>query len=446
MKLRVFYVIAAAFVCACGQPPVSANPAAASDDAQADAGELADTEAPEDTQQTDAAPKVDSADVPAAPDVAADAVDSAHVDAVGTDAAALDAGADVAADLVVADVPALVDVVGVEVVAADAILPGTDAIFVDTGPADAGTLDAGSPGTDAVAVDSGPTDVGTPDTGPPQQLTVFTILLENHTYADIVGGSNAPYLNSLIGKYGLATNYKDSGTHPSLPNYLYLTSGKTQYLGLFDYDPTSTTVDLVSFPVAADNLGNQLEAKGIPWRSYQESAGGTCKLSGNGDYAPKHNPFLYYSGIQKDPNGLCDKRNVDYTEFPADLASGKYRYMWITPNLTSDGHNPTTDPPKALKQCDDWMAKEVPKILASDAYKNGGILFITWDEGEGLPLIGDIDHVPMIVVTEKIVKPGYQSATALSHASYLATVEDLFGLPRLGAAIGASTLMEFWKP
>ena len=60
--------------------------------------------------------------------------------------------------------------------------------------------------------------------------TVFTIVLENQDYEDVLGPAgkrNAPYINSLAERYGLATNYHDSGAHPSLPNYLYMVSGST---------------------------------------------------------------------------------------------------------------------------------------------------------------------------------------------------------------------------
>src|ERR1051325_10803646 len=40
--------------------------------------------------------------------------------------------------------------------------------------------------------------------------TIFTIVLENHDYAEIIGSSNAPYINSLVALGGLATNYKDT--------------------------------------------------------------------------------------------------------------------------------------------------------------------------------------------------------------------------------------------
>lgn len=271
---------------------------------------------------------------------------------------------------------------------------------------------------------------------------MFTIVLENHDYNEIVGSANAPYLNSLIAKYGLATNYMDSGTHPSLPNYLYMVSGATQYLGFIDLDPT-----FFPFPVNADNLGHQLTTAGIPWRSYQESMGTACKLSGSGNYAPKHDPFLYFANIQTAPGGLCAQTNVDYTQFAADLAAGTYRYMWITPNLVNDGHDPSltpTDIVNALKQSDTWLSVEVPKILASSAYLNGGVLFITWDEAEGRN--GDSpDQVPMIVISTKIKSAGFKSNTTHTHASYLATVEHIFGLPKLGAAATATDLMEFFQ-
>jgi hypothetical protein len=270
--------------------------------------------------------------------------------------------------------------------------------------------------------------------------TVFTIVLENHDYKEVVGSTNAPYINNtLIANYGLATNYMDSGTHPSLPNYLYMISGATQYFGIVDLDPTDSP-----FPVSAPNLGNQLNTANVKWRSYQESMGMPCQLAAVGTlYAPKHDGFLYFTDLQS-PASACDQQNVDYSGFAADLAGGTYRYNWITPNLTDDGHDPSTDPVAGLMQTDMWLSTEVPKILASASYKDGGVLFITWDEAEGRN--GDSpDQVAMIIVTTGIKAPGYKSNVAYSHASYLATVEDIFGVPRLGAAVGASSMKEFWQ-
>jgi hypothetical protein len=270
----------------------------------------------------------------------------------------------------------------------------------------------------------------------PAQGTIFTIVMENHDYAEIVGSPNAPYFNKLIAAYGLATNYMDSGTHPSLPNYLTMISGKPQYAGGLDLLP-----DTSPFPVTAPNLGTQLEAANITWRSYQESSGTPCNMSVVTPYAPKHDPFLYFTDMQA--SELCAARNVDYGSFAADLAAGTTRFMWITPNLTSDGHDPDLDPVTGLKTSDAWAAIEIPKIMASAAYKNGGVIFLTWDEAEGRSGSKSMDQIPMIVISEKIKSPGFTSAKAYSHKSYLATVEDLLGLPRLATVANEPSMTEF---
>ncbi len=291
--------------------------------------------------------------------------------------------------------------------------------------------DASHNGSDSISIDS-PANSGF--------TTIFTIPLENHDYAEIVGSSNAPYINSLIADYGLATNYKDTG-HPSTPNYLNLISGDNQYFGLFDVEPQTPFL----FPSAAMNLGTQLQAAGLKWRSYQETEATPCMLTDDGSYAPRHDPFLYFTDMQMGANNLCANTNVDYTNFAADLATNTYRYMWITPNLTDDGHDPSTDPVGALETTDTWLKNNVPAILASDGFKNGGVLFITWDEAEGRNG-DDPDQVPMIVVSPRIKTAGMTSATAFTHSSYLATVEDLFGMPRLPTVTSTPSLMEFLNP
>jgi hypothetical protein len=305
----------------------------------------------------------------------------------------------------------------------------------DTGSAESASHRAGS--SHSASADGGTTDSAT--TKP--VTTIFTIVMENHDYAEIVGSPNAPYINGLIATYGLATSYMDSGIHPSLPNYLTMISGDPQYAGGTDLLPTASP-----FPKTAENLGSQLEAANIPWRSYQESMGSPCLLttatSPSGSYAPKHDPFLYFSDTQAP--ALCTKTNVDYAQFPADLAAGTYRYMWITPNLTNDGHDPTTNQAKGAKTSDAWAKTEIPKILASAAYQNGGVIFLTWDEAEGRSGHSK-DQIPMIVISENLKTKPFSSNTPHSHRSYLATVEDLLGLPRLATVETEPAMMEFFE-
>jgi hypothetical protein len=277
-----------------------------------------------------------------------------------------------------------------------------------------------------------------PDGAAAGNTTIFTIVLENHDYAEIVGSSNAPYINSLIAMGGLATNYKDTN-HPSLPNYLHMISGADQYPGFVDLDPTT-----FPFPVDQPSLATQFEAANVKWRSYQESMGTPCSLSGANGFAPKHDPFLYFTDQQSNAT-LCADTNVDFSSFAADLATNTYRYMWITPNLTDDGHDPSTDPVTGLRDCDTWLSQHVPDILNSDGYKNGGVLFITWDEAEGRN--GDsLDQIPMIVLSPKLKQAGMTSNTAFNHSSYTATIEDMLGMPRLSTVTNDPNLLEFLNP
>jgi hypothetical protein len=288
---------------------------------------------------------------------------------------------------------------------------------------------------DAPGIDSDPADSPDAPSTSNAQPTIFTILLENHDYAEIVGSSNAPYINSLIAMGGLATSYKDTN-HPSLPNYLHMISGADQYPGFVDLGPDQWPY----FPADKPNLGTQLEAAQLPWRSYQESMGTPCKLGNDGEFAPRHDPFLYFADMQMQT--VCAERNVDYTQFAADLASNQYRYMWITPNLLDDGHDPQTDPVTGLHQTDTWMSNEVPKILESDGFKAGGVLFITWDEAEGRNG-DDKDKIPMIILSPRLKQAGMTSSAAYDHSSYLATVEDLLELPRLMTVTSTPSMMAF---
>jgi phosphatidylinositol-3-phosphatase len=299
-----------------------------------------------------------------------------------------------------------------------------------------GGVDATSTGDSSLGNADGNPDAVSGD-GSTAQPIIFTIVMENHDYAEIVGSDNAPYVNALIAQYGLATNYRDT-IHPSLGNYLHMISGDNQYPGVIDVGPNQAPW----FPAKKANLGTQLEAAGIKWRAYAESMGTPCKLVDAGKYVPRHVPFVYFDDMQNGAGGLCSQRVVDYANFVLDLAGGDYRFMWITPNQISNGHDPFNDPVGALITSDNWLKAEVPRILASSGWKAGGLLLITWDEAEGRN--GNDDHqVPMIVISPKIKQAGMTSATAFTHASYLATVEDLLGLPRLPTVTNTPNLLEF---
>lgn len=330
-----------------------------------------------------------------------------------------------------------------DVATLDEDVADTGSVDTTEASADGGSMDvidvpgdSGSADVADAAADSGSTDAA--DAGRPP-VTIYTIVLSNLDYREVVGSANAPYLNSLLASNGLATNYRDVA-HPGLPNRLEMISGGTQYPGILEYGPTAAPY----FPSASPSLGGQLEAAGIAWRAYGENMGTPCNLSTTGDYKPAHVPFLYFSDVQLASGALCAARVVDLGSLSADIAAGTSRYLWIAPSNIHDGTSPATDPVLALQQADTWLSTMVPQILASSAYRANGVLFITVDQAMGRA--GDsADQVPMIVLSSRIVSAGFSSSTSYTHASYLATVEDLLGLARLGEAIGAPSLSAFLR-
>jgi phosphatidylinositol-3-phosphatase len=264
------------------------------------------------------------------------------------------------------------------------------------------TACASAPGLEAQTATSAPSSLpglATPTTVPKalQPVRVAVIVMENHGYDSVAG---LPYIGTLVTAGTALTDYH-AVSHPSLPNYLALTSGVTWGISDDGYHV-----------LPEQDIGDQLTAAGIPWRAYMEGMGSDCR-QGTGDYAVKHDPFAYYGG-------RCQPSVVPFSELPGDLAGASPpRFIWITPNLCDDMHDcsPTVG--------DSWLRETVPLLLASPAMTNG-VVFITWDENEG----GGSNQVLTLVLGSRHAT---EPASTYSHPSLLATVEDLLGVPRLGA-------------
>jgi hypothetical protein len=137
-------------------------------------------------------------------------------------------------------------------------------------------------------------------------------------------------------------------------------------------------------------------------------------------YALKHNPFAYYGQS-------CPSQVVNFTHFASDMKTEVPRFVWITPGLCNDGHDCST------AVADQWLSKVVPQILATSAWQDGGVLFITWDEGFGAG-----NHVLTLVIHANPMERN--SVRSYDHYSMLATIEDRLGVPRLGRAARATPM------
>jgi len=248
---------------------------------------------------------------------------------------------------------------------------------------------------------------------------VMVIVDENHSQQQVIGNAEMPYLNSLVTRYGLATRWNDL-SHPSLPNYLGLLSGSIQ-----DNPRDTTPADRT---YSGPTVVGQLARAGYSWRAYIQDMPHPCDLTDTfspGDYDVNHNPFVYFDSIRHDP-AQCD-RVVPFTRFGTDLRDNSAPdFMWVSPNLINDMHNGN------YAQGDDFLHRQISLVLASRWYRAGGVIIITFDEGE------TTEQVATIVVSQH-TKRGARLTTAGDHYGTLRAIEETYGLPLLrGAAYSSS--------
>jgi acid phosphatase len=256
---------------------------------------------------------------------------------------------------------------------------------------------------------------------------VFVVLEENNNYASVIGSPSMPYFNSLANKYGLATQYY-ADTHPSIGNYFMLTTGQI-----------ITNNDSFSGTVTADNVVRHLLTAGKTWKAYEESLPYVGYIQPDtGNYARRHCPLSYLSDVV---NSSTQKLNlVPFTEFANDLRSGHLaNYSFITPNLCNDAHS------CSLATADSWLKKNIAPLIASSAFKDGGLLLILFDESANDNSHGG-GRVAWVAISSQHSKTGYKSTQFYEHADTLRLMLQGLGVTTYpGKAASVSNMAEFFK-
>jgi phosphatidylinositol-3-phosphatase len=274
--------------------------------------------------------------------------------------------------------------------------------------------------------------------------TVWIIVMENQNWSSIKGSKSAPYINdTLLPMASHAEQYfNPPQIHPSLPNYIWMEAGTN--LGIADDrsplgNGQSTTQHLVTLLKSAPQGA-------VEWRSYQENISGKdCPLSDRYPYVVKHNPFVYFDDVtnRRNPNSAyCIEHIRPFEELAKDLATNSVaRYNFITPNICDDMHDSCFPLRNKVTQGDTWLAKYLPEILDSQAYRDDGVVFITWDEAD----IGD-GPVGMIVLSPLAKGNGYSNSIHYDHGTLLRTLEEIFGVsPYLGNAVSQPDLKDLFS-
>lgn len=254
---------------------------------------------------------------------------------------------------------------------------------------------------------------------------IFIIMMENKEKDSVIGNKDAPYINMLAKKFSSASNYYGV-THPSLPNYIALTSGGTQGI----------TTDCTNCFIATSNIADTLEASGYTWKAYMEDLPSPCFVGNSGKYAQKHDPFIYFDDIRE--NILrCQNHVVPISSLYTDIATSSVpSFSFISPNLCNDMHD------CSVSTGDTWLATIVPKLMSVDSFSDG-IIVITWDEGDSLS-IKEGGNIPMLIISS-VAKRDYVSSIEEDHYSLLRTIEDIWHLPLLGSSRDASPMTEYFS-
>ena len=266
--------------------------------------------------------------------------------------------------------------------------------------------------------------VAPPSVRVPSFRHVVAVVFENHEASSIAGNPDAPTFNALAHRYATLTKYDAIG-HPSLPNYLALVSGSAHGI-------RSDCTDCV---VRAHSLADTLDEAGKTWKTYAEDLPYLGFTGGSsGRYAKKHDPFLYFRDVADSPARRT--RVVPFPRLERDLAARRPPdFALVIPNLCNDMH----DCP--VSTGDAWLKAHIVPLLHSPELR-ASVVFVVFDEGTSDT--GGGGRVEALALGPT-VRRGSTFTQATNHYGLLRTIEDAWGLPRLGFSRKGTPIGGIWR-
>ena len=318
----------------------------------------------------------------------------------------------------------------------------------------------------ACATAKTPEPVISPGPLPPAPKHIVIVIEENRDLADIVDDKRLSTIHAMIAAGALFTD-SHGVTHPSLPNYFALFTGKTNGDGDHCSDkPIDAFGDLpanTGLSATMPTLASELIAAHRTFVGYAESlpAPGYIGCYGRGGplfsvYYKRHVPWAFFTKAGHPGSVPLDLRhyvlddglNQPFTAFPAP---GHYDDLptvsIVTPNVKDDMHGtPIGDTPEELDEdADDWLHRNImPLVQWANDPKNGTLVILTWDESDVRTGHADTNHIPT-VFDGAMVRPGDDSEP-ITHYDVLATIERFYGLgPMTQNDKNAKTIAGCWK-
>src|SRR3954454_10501512 len=212
------------------------------------------------------------------------------------------------------------------------------------------------------------TALAQPDPAPsrataPGVTKLLVFVMENHSMRQM--RHHMPKAFALARKYGYATDYR-AITHPSLPNYIAMTSGRTH--GVDNDRPPS------AWPLKGHTDFSRAIAAGRTARIYAESMPERCSTRNSGRYAVRHNPWTYFPADRTD----CARFDRGLRAFHHDAAAGRLPNAGlVVPNVCNDAHDCPLSP------ADDWFDTQMQKVFAGPDWASGHLaVVLTADEDD----------------------------------------------------------------
>jgi len=299
-----------------------------------------------------------------------------------------------------------------------------------------------------------PTAPELPEAGPVKH--VFLISLASPGYEAAFGpSSQMPYLSGDLRPQGVLLGNYSLLDAAALPNAFAAISGQpptpAAKSNCPEYEECLYEVETLTLP-------DQLVGARFSWHGYfegmvdAEGKPDSCvhpepdlvEAPAAGGYASRLNPFVFFHSLLD--LGDCDENDLPLEELAGDLAKADATadFSYISPNLCNAGflEQCAEGAPQGAAAADAFLAKVVPEILSSPAYKEDGLLIVTFGAAEPAPpidpavaLAEDPRKVGAVLVSP-LLAPGGTDAADYSPYSLLRSIEELFGLSPLGNAAG----------
>jgi len=249
---------------------------------------------------------------------------------------------------------------------------------------------------------------------------VIWIVMENKAAAS-VRGSAAPATTSIAARCGRTADYH-AVTHPSLPNYIALTSGSTHGI-TDDANPSKHRI-------GGSSIFSVVAAAHRRWVTYAESMPKPCARTSSGRYAVRHNPATYFTSLATS----CAAHDLPMgTPTSGRLATALRTgalpaFTLMIPDLCNDTHD------CSVATGDRWLGRWLTTITSSTTYAAGRTaVFVTWDEDDNTRV-----NTVLLVVVAPSVRPGTVIRARYTHLNLLRTTEDMLGLRVILARDSAS--------